>query len=116
MVLIEVAGLAFSSTKVFFRSLSNAVKQTIALNAPNGNFFQKLGACLFGIESTTEMMPNEALQVLGFEEQTRPNREEIKNRLDRMLELNDVQKGGSPYLNERFIAAAHILSRGQKIE
>ncbi|OHT11436.1 hypothetical protein TRFO_19067 [Tritrichomonas foetus] len=116
MVLIEVTGLVISSAKVFVRSVSNAIKQTVALNAPNGNIFQKIGACLFGIESTTQMLPNEALQILGFEEQNNPNHQEIREHLDRMLSLNDVSKGGSPYLEERFIAAAHILSRNYKIE
>ncbi|KAK8897141.1 mitochondrial import inner membrane translocase subunit TIM16 [Tritrichomonas musculus] len=116
MVLVEITGLVYSSTKVFFRSVSNAIKQTVALNAPNGNIFQKIGACLFGLESTTQMLPNEALQILGFENETNPPPSEVKNHLEKMLKLNDLSKGGSPYLQERFIAASHILSRNYKVE
>lgn len=116
MVIVEFTGLVYSSTKVFFRSLSNAIKQTIALNAPNGNIFQKIGACLFGIESTTQMLPNEALQILGFENESNPNPDDIKKHLEQMLKLNDLSKGGSPYLEERFIAASHILARNYKIK
>lgn len=111
MVVVDLIGLTISSTKVFFRTLSNSVQQAIALNAPNGNFFQKFHAVVFGIESTTQMMPNEAREILGFSENTKVTSEQIRNQLNTMMKMNDLSKGGSPYLNERFIAAAHVLTR-----
>jgi hypothetical protein len=111
MVLVELIGLGVSSARVFARSVSTAVKQAVALNAPNGNIFQKIGGAVFGIESTTQMVPNEAEMVLGFEAHQNPSQEEIRQRLAAMLKINDVTKGGSGYLNERFVAAAHVLTR-----
>ena len=111
MVLLEICGLAVSSTKVLCRSVSNAIKQTVALNAPNGNFFQKFCGVVFGMESTTHMLPQEALMILNFEEKAHPTLPEIRERLDAMIKINDLSKGGSPYLNERFLAAAHVLAR-----
>lgn len=110
MVLIELTGLTINSVRVFSNSLYKAIKQTIALNAPNGNIFQKIGAC-FGFEFSTQMRQSEALQILGFEKHKEPSPDDVKLHLDRMLSLNDVSKGGSPYLTERFIAAAHTLAR-----
>ena len=111
MVLLEACGLAVSSVKVLCRSISNAVKQTVALNAPNGNIVQKFCGVVFGMELTTHMLPQEALMVLNFEEKAKPTVKEIRERLDSMIKMNDLSKGGSPYLNERFLAAAHVLAR-----
>ncbi|KAH0795444.1 hypothetical protein GPJ56_000657 [Histomonas meleagridis] len=109
MVLVDLVGLVVSSTKVVFQSISNAIKQAVALNAPNGNIFQKFTGAVFGVESTTQMLPIEAKQVLGIEGKASPD--QIQNQLNLMLQMNDLSKGGSPYLNERFIAAAHVLMR-----
>ena len=49
--------------------------------------------------------------VLNFEEKAKPTVKEIRERLDSMIKMNDLSKGGSPYLNERFLAAAHVLAR-----
>jgi hypothetical protein len=114
MVLFELAGIGISSSKVLFRTISNAFQQSVALTAPNGTIFQKMGGALFGIESTTQMLPNEAKLVLGFEIHHEPSVPDIHRRLGGMFDLNDLKKGGSPYLNERFLAAAHVLTRRAK--
>jgi hypothetical protein len=114
MVLVELIGLGVSAARVLARSVSTAVKQAVALNAPNGNIFQKIGGAVFGIEATTQMLPNEAGLVLGFDPHEVPSPEEVRMRLATMLKINDVSKGGSAYLNERFIAAAHVLARGDR--
>ena len=111
MVLFELCGLGVSSAKVLARAVSNAIKQTVALNAPNGNIFQKFCGVVFGIESTTKMLPQEARMVLNFDERENPTVQQIKDRLFAMTEVNDLSKGGSAYLNERFLAAAHVLAR-----
>jgi hypothetical protein len=113
MVVVELGGLCFSTAKVFCRSVANAVRQAVALNAPNGNLAQKIGA-VFGYESTTQMLPKEARLVLGFEPDDTPTAVEVRVRLEAMERLNDLQRGGSPYLQQRFLAAAHILARQVK--
>jgi hypothetical protein len=110
MVLVELGGLCVSTVKVFCGSVGNAVRQAVALNAPNGNLAQKIGA-VFGYEATTQMLPNEARLVLGFEPHEKPTPIEVKLRFEARERLNDVRRGGSPYLQQRFLAAAHILAR-----
>lgn len=111
MVLIELAGLTISSSKVIGRTISRAFTQAAAMNAPNGNPIQRFIGAVFGIESTTQMIPSEARQVLNFDNSEKLTHPVIRQRLDQMLTLNDLNQGGSPYLNDRFIAAAHVLSR-----
>ena len=113
MVVVEIGGLIFSSTKVFFNSLVNSINQAIAINAPNGNIFQKIGGSIFGIQYTTEMVRGEALEILGFETSEKPDFQTVRQRLDQMLKINDLSKGGSPFLNERFIASAHIIIKNK---
>ena len=110
MVLLELAGVLVSSTKVIFQSIAKAFTNAVAANAPNGTPFQKIAGGVFGYEFTTQMTPTEARLVLGFEGNQELTLSQIKKKMNTMLRLNDVSKGGSPYLNERFIVAAHVLS------
>jgi hypothetical protein len=111
MVLPELVGLCVSTTRVFAKSISSAVQQAIAVNAPNGSFFQKLGGALFGIESTTQMLPAEARLILGFDPGQTLTTDHVQTKYRSMVHLNDPSRGGSEYLNEKFLAAAHILIR-----
>ncbi|EAX96846.1 hypothetical protein TVAG_470110 [Trichomonas vaginalis G3] len=111
MVIVELAGLVISSTKVVCSTFINGFKHAAAANAPNGNAFQKFAGAVFGIQFQTRMMPDEARQILGFEQKDKLDIKSIKEHLDRMIKLNDLEKGGSPYLNERFIAASHVLAK-----
>jgi hypothetical protein len=113
MIVVELGGLCVSTAKVFCRSVANAVRQSIALNAPNGNLAQKIGA-VFGHEATTQMLPKEARLVLGFEPGDAPTPIEVRARFDAMEHLNNLHRGGSPYLQQRFLAAAHVLARQTK--
>jgi hypothetical protein len=111
MVLPQLIGLCASTTRVFGRSLSSAIQQAVAINAPNGTFLQKLGGALFGIESATQMLPTEARLVLGFDPNQRITTETVQAQYRAMALLNDPRQGGSDYLGERFLVAAHILLR-----
>jgi len=113
MVLIEVAGLIVSSTKVVVKSVIKSFSQAVAINAPNGTIFQKIGGALFGVHYTTEMIPQEALSTLGFEITEKPSFVSVQERLKKMITINDLSKGGSPFLNERFIAASHIIAKSK---
>ena len=109
MVIVELAGLLVSTTKVVGKTFSNAFSHSIASNAPNGNLLQKFCGAVFGMQFSTRMTPEEARNVLGFTENKKPSFESIKSKLDKMVELNDLKKGGSPFLNDKFIAASHVL-------
>lgn len=111
MVVLEFCGLVFSSTKVVCTTFINSFKHAAATNAPNGNVFQQFAGAVFGIPFQTRMMPYEAKEILGFDQKDKPDLKSIKDHLNRMLSLNDLEKGGSPYLNERFIAASHVLAK-----
>jgi hypothetical protein len=111
MVLPQLIGLCVSTTRVFARSLSSAIQQAVAVNAPNGNVFQKVRGALLGIESTTQMLPTEARLILGFEPNQTVTPELVQSKYRAMARLNDPARGGSEYLNEKFLAAAHILIR-----
>jgi hypothetical protein len=54
-----------------------------------------MAGALFGIESTTQMLPNEAKLVLGFEVHHEPWAADIHRRLNGMFDLSDLKKGGS---------------------
>ena len=111
MVIVEICGLIVSGTKVVVQSLTTAVQHAIANNAPNGNLLQKFCGAVFGMQFATQMTPNEAREVLGYENHERPNLESIQERLNKMTQLNDLNRGGSPYLNDRFLAASHVLAK-----
>lgn len=111
MVLIELAGTMISSTKVIFQSISKAFTNAAATNAKNGNAFQKAIGGVFGYEFITDMTQDEARQILGFDNGERLTQEAIRNKVNTMLKMNDLSRGGSPYLNERFAVAGHVLSQ-----
>ena len=111
MVVLELCGLAVSTTKVLMKAISNSVKQAVALNAPNGNIFQKIAGAVLGKESTTHMLPSEAKLILNIDEKVIPTVDDVRKQYDTMIKINDLTKGGSPYLNERFLVAAHVLAR-----
>ena len=111
MVVLELCGLTVSSTKVLVKAISNSIKQAVALNAPNGNLFQKIAGAVLGKESTTHMLASEAKMVLNIEEKAVPTLEEVMKQYNTMVTINDLTKGGSPYLNQRFLVAAHVLAR-----
>jgi hypothetical protein len=52
--------------------------------------------------------------ILGFNGDERPDMAVIRTRLDSMLQLGTAGTTGSSYLNERFVAAAHVLGRSLK--
>ena len=111
MVLLELIGTIFSSTKVICHSIAKAFTNAVAANAPNGTLFQKFAGGVFGYEFVTQMTSTEARLILGFEGNKKLTKSQIKNKMNTMLRLNDISKGGSPYLNERFIVAAHVLTQ-----
>ena len=113
MVIVEICGLLVSGTRVVCQSFSKAIHHAIASNAPNGNFLQKFCGAFFGTQFATTMTLHEARDVLGYGNNEQPNLESIQERLAKMTTLNDIKKGGSPYLNDRFLAASHVLAKAK---
>lgn len=113
MVIVELAGLLTSSIRVVGNSISKSFSHAVATNAPNGTLWQKFCGAFFGIQFATTMTATEAREVLGFEAKAKPNIETIRDRLNKMTELNKLEKGGSPYLNDRFLAASHVLAKAK---
>ena len=111
MVIVELCGLLVSGTRVVGQSLSKAFTHAVANNAPNGNLLQKFCGAFFGMQFATRMTPHEARDVLGYDQNEKPDITSIRERLQKMTDLNNLAKGGSPFLNERFIAASHVLAK-----
>lgn len=109
MVLIELIGLSCSASRVVFRTLCNSAKVASSLSAPNGTLLQKITGALFGVQHRTRMMKHEAVDILGFEKGDSFSSDNVIERMNLLLDMNALERGGSPFINDKIRAAAHIL-------
>lgn len=59
------------------------------------------------------MLPTEARMIFGFDTNQKLTSDAVRSQYSAMIRLNDVHEGGSEFLNEKFLVAAHILVRSE---
>lgn len=111
--------LLIDNSSRIFKSISTAYREVIRNNPSSGSANYNKNSSnqradpfanfSFFDSTSTQMTKSEALKILNFSENEKLNARKIIERFEKYFELNNPQKGGSFYLQNKFFYAKELL-------
>ncbi|KAL6928305.1 hypothetical protein ACO0SA_003043 [Hanseniaspora valbyensis] len=105
--------VAFTTVSIFGKAVKQAYKQSAARKAAgisgsgvSGSFNKEFGGITL----------SESMDILNLKGKDAKNLKKIQDKFDYLLKINDVEKGGSFYLQSKIYRAAERLKHELKIE